>query len=226
MAMIVATLLLVRYASERPEDFAAEDHLERSERFAATAPRPEPAPTAPALETMPVASAGFAAPVVEEHAPEPVLKARPRKVVTVAPAKKHAAASAKTSAKSTAPITAPVIATTGKTAKADAAVVAPASSVSTEIVGPAPVTVTGCLEMSVDRDEFRLTDTEGADAPKARSWRSGFLKKRPAAVALLAPPDPHGLERQVGKRVAATGQLFDRDLKVSSVRVVGASCDN
>src|SRR6185369_1641510 len=103
MAMIVATLLLVRYASERPEDFAAEDHLERSERFAATAPRPEPAPTAPALETMPVASAGFAAPVVEEHAPEPVLKARPRKVVTVAPAKKHAAASAKTSAKSTAP---------------------------------------------------------------------------------------------------------------------------
>jgi hypothetical protein len=87
------------------------------------------------------------------------------------------------------------------------------------------VTLTGCLEVSVDRDEFRLSDTDGVDAPKSRSWRTGFLKKRPTPVALVEPPDPHGLQIQVGKRVAATGQLIDRELKVSSVRVVSPSCD-
>jgi hypothetical protein len=91
-----------------------------------------------------------------------------------------------------------------------------------EIEGPAPVTITGCLEISVDGDEFRLTDTEG-DAPKKRSWRTGFLRKRPAAVALVDPPQE--LQAQVGKRVAATGQLTSRELKVSSVSVVGPSCN-
>jgi hypothetical protein len=87
------------------------------------------------------------------------------------------------------------------------------------------VTLTGCLEISVDRDEFRLSDTDGVDAPKSRSWRTGFLKKRPTPVALVDAPDPHGLEAQVGKRVAATGRLTDRELKVSAVHVVGPSCD-
>jgi hypothetical protein len=90
------------------------------------------------------------------------------------------------------------------------------------IVGPPPVTIVGCLEVSVGDDEFRLTDTEG-DAPKSRSWKTGFLKKRSAAVALVEPPQ--GLRAQVGKRVAATGQLTSRELKVSSVRVVGPSCN-
>jgi hypothetical protein len=44
-------------------------------------------------------------------------------------------------------------------------------------------------------------------------------------VALVEQPDPHALQIQVGKRVAATGQLIDRELKVSSVRVVSPSCD-
>jgi len=87
------------------------------------------------------------------------------------------------------------------------------------------VTITGCLEISTNEDEFRLTDTEGADAPKSRSWRTGFLKKRSAAVALVAPPDPQALRKQVGKRVAATGVLTSRDLKVTSTRVVGSSCN-
>ena len=93
---------------------------------------------------------------------------------------------------------------------------------SVENVGPAPVTITGCLEISVNEDEFRLTDTEG-DAPKKRSWRTGFLKKRPTSVALVDPPQ--GLQAQVGKRVAATGQLTSRELTVSSVSVVGPTCN-
>jgi hypothetical protein len=88
-----------------------------------------------------------------------------------------------------------------------------------------PVTITGCLEISVTHDEFRLTDTEGADAPKSRSWRTGFLTKRTAPVALVEPPDRLGLQTHVGRRVAATGQLTSHDLKVSALRVVGPTCN-
>jgi hypothetical protein len=91
--------------------------------------------------------------------------------------------------------------------------------------GIAPVTITGCLEVSVDRDDFRLTDTEGLDAPRSRSWRTGFLKKRSAPVALVEPPDRQALQTQVGRRVAATGLLTSHDLRVDSLRVVGPACD-
>ena len=90
---------------------------------------------------------------------------------------------------------------------------------------PALVTITGCLEVSTDGDTFRLTNAEGVDAPKSRSWRTGFLKKRPAPVTLVEPPDRLALTTHVGRRVAATGQLASRELRVSSLRVVGPSCN-
>jgi hypothetical protein len=98
-------------------------------------------------------------------------------------------------------------------------------SVSAGIGGTTPVTITGCLEISVDHDEFRLTDTEGVDAPRSRSWRTGFLKKRSAPVALVEPADRLALQPHVGRRVAATGMLTSHDLKVSALRVVGPSCN-
>jgi hypothetical protein len=99
------------------------------------------------------------------------------------------------------------------------------ASISTSIGGSAPVTITGCLEVSVDHDEFRLTDTDGAAAPKSRSWRTGFLKKRSAPVSLIAPPDAMALQTHVGHRVSATGVLTSHDLKVSALRVVGPACN-
>jgi hypothetical protein len=90
---------------------------------------------------------------------------------------------------------------------------------------PTLVTIVGCLEISTDGDTFRLNDVEGADAPKSRTWRSGFLKKRTAPVTLVEPPNRLTLTSNVGRRVAATGQLNSRDLKVSSLRVVGSSCN-
>jgi hypothetical protein len=96
------------------------------------------------------------------------------------------------------------------------------ASVATRVGAAAPVTITGCLEISVNHDEFRLTDTEGLDAPRSRSWRTGFLKKRSAAVALVEPADDLALPTHVGRRVAATGLLTSHDLKVSALRVVGA----
>ena len=79
--------------------------------------------------------------------------------------------------------------------------------------------------MSTDGNDYRLADTEGADAPKARSWRSGFIRKRTAPVALIGAPDPLSLKTSVGKRVAVTGLLTSRELQVSSLRVVAASCN-
>jgi hypothetical protein len=106
------------------------------------------------------------------------------------------------------------------------AIAAPApTSVAIGAGGTLPVTITGCLEVSVDHDEFRLTDTEGVDAPRSRSWRTGFLKKRSAPVALVEPPKQLALQTHVGRRVAATGLLSSHDLKVSALRVVGASCN-
>ena len=106
------------------------------------------------------------------------------------------------------------------------AIAAPAPpSVSNGAGGAMPVTITGCLEVSVDQAEFRLTDTEGADAPRSRGWRSGFLKRRPAPVALVEPPDRLALQTHVGRRVAATGMLTSHDLRISALRVVGPSCN-
>jgi hypothetical protein len=102
---------------------------------------------------------------------------------------------------------------------------APAMAASTGGGGTAPVTITGCLEVSVSQDEYRLTDTEGLDAPKSRSWKTGFLKRRAAPVSLIEPSDRTALRKNVGRRVAATGTLNSRDLKVSTLRVVGPSCN-
>ncbi len=45
------------------------------------------------------------------------------------------------------------------------------------------VTVTGCIER--EEQAFRLTATSGAQAPKSRSWKSGFLKKRASDLEVV-----------------------------------------
>jgi hypothetical protein len=101
-----------------------------------------------------------------------------------------------------------------------------ASSTSTAVSPSAakgtPATITGCLE--VDNETFRLKDTSGADAPKSRSWKSGFMKKGQAKIELVAAPGAN-LAGQVGRRVSVTGMLDDREMQVRSVHRVAASCD-
>jgi hypothetical protein len=86
-----------------------------------------------------------------------------------------------------------------------------------------PVTITGCLER--DDDSFRLKNTSGADAPKARSWKSGFMKKGSASVDLVNPPKKLRLSDHVGERVSLTGVMVDRDMQVRSLNRVAASCN-
>lgn len=85
------------------------------------------------------------------------------------------------------------------------------------------VTIAGC----VDREDrgFRLTNTTGDNAPKARSWKSGFLKKGAAPIALLDPANSVTLSDHVGERVSVTGTLSDREMRVHSLRRVASSCN-
>jgi len=86
----------------------------------------------------------------------------------------------------------------------------------------APVTLTGCLER--DDETFRLKNTTGDDAPKARSRRSGFIRKRAAAVDLVDAGGTARLPKYVGQRIAATGLLVDREMQVQSLQRLATSC--
>lgn len=104
----------------------------------------------------------------------------------------------------------------------------PSESVRTEpvpvaIAGPL-VTLTGCLEMSTDEEDFRLNGTEGSDAPKSRSWRTGFMRRRTTPVALEAARSL-GLKSSVGHRIAATGVLSGTTMRVDSIRIVSSACE-
>jgi hypothetical protein len=84
-------------------------------------------------------------------------------------------------------------------------------------------TITGCLERS--GQSFRLEDTGGAQAPKSRSWKTGFLRKGAASVGVVDSANKLNLSNHIGERVSLTGMLTDRELKASSVRRVADSCD-
>jgi hypothetical protein len=79
-------------------------------------------------------------------------------------------------------------------------------------------TLTGCLERA--DDEFRLNDTTGTKAPKARSWKSAFLTKRPASVTVVPDSTALQLSRHVGYRVTVTGPLQDREMRIKTLRRV------
>jgi hypothetical protein len=150
----------------------------------------------------------------------------PKKPAAPRVAKNQSTSSSKPAARSAATPVAHAGTGNATVASAAPAHAAPAlASTPVAIVEPAPVTITGCLEVSVNADEFRLTDTQGLDAPKSRSWKSGFIKKHSAPVMLVDLADSHAAQAQVGKRVAATGHLASNELRVSSLRVVAPSCD-
>jgi hypothetical protein len=92
--------------------------------------------------------------------------------------------------------------------------------------GPAPaptVTLAGCVES--DEGALVLTNASGTKAPASRSWKSGFLKKRSAPIELADPVGTLNLRQHVGRRVAATGTLIDREMRTQSVRRIG-SCED
>jgi hypothetical protein len=85
-----------------------------------------------------------------------------------------------------------------------------------------PVTITGCLEK--DNDVFKLKDTEGEDAPQSRSWKTGFIKKRPATVTVADASHRWKLDKHVGERITVTGPMADREMQVRSLSRIATSC--
>lgn len=142
---------------------------------------------------------------------------KPRKVSSVAaiPAPRPIQADAVASPRREEPVreAPPPIVTPAKTEQAE----------TTEAISTAASTITGCVESG--DGTLWLADTSGADAPKARSWKSGFFKKRSVRVELQDASRTLHLNRYVGQRVSVTGTLADRELRAQSIRRVNGSCD-
>ena len=85
-----------------------------------------------------------------------------------------------------------------------------------------PATIAGCLAR--EADAFWLKGVSGADAPKSRSWKSGFLRKKSSNVELVDRANGNRLAAYVGRRIETNGMLVDREMHVKSLRVLG-SCE-
>ena len=87
------------------------------------------------------------------------------------------------------------------------------------------VTLSGCVRNSGERNMFVLTKVDGADAPRARGWKTGYLLKRRSDVQVVSAVSAVRLRDHVGRRVSVTGTLEqkDRTLRARSVRVL-SSC--
>jgi hypothetical protein len=92
----------------------------------------------------------------------------------------------------------------------------------TSVQEPGAATIAGCLER--DGETFRLKDTSGVDMPKARSWKSGFLKKGSASIEVVDAASGLNLPGHIGQRVSVSGTLADREIQARSLRRVAVSC--
>jgi hypothetical protein len=171
--------------------------------------QPSPAENQPRVETA-IISVQAAAPVEAQPAPKPRAPRTTVKPATAVVGSKGSTAQPMTKAAADSP---PSPRTEG----------APATTATATAQGE-PATIIGCLEF--DDDTFRLKDTEGEDAPKARSWRSGFFKRSNARLEVVDTSNRLRLSTHVGHRVSLTGTLVEREMQARSVKMVADTCDN
>ena len=144
----------------------------------------------------------IAASPVEERVPAPA----PRKATRPAASKAPAAAAGTPTAKPA------VVMASAAPPAADLPAAAMADTLEV-------ITLTGCLQH--DDGTFRLKDTAGEDAPKMRSWKSGFLKKRAASVEIVDSANRLGLSTHVGQKVNVTGVLLNKEMRARAVQRLG-----
>ena len=131
-----------------------------------------------------------------------------------------------TSAQTKAPVKAPAKAAPAKTApakaapaRAAAAKAAPAK-VAVAPVDPNSVTMIGCLES--DGVNYRLADVQGSQAPKGRSWKTGFVTKKTKPIDLVGVSSTLNLKDNVGRKVSVVGvKDGETHLKARSVKQLG-----
>jgi ABC-type uncharacterized transport system auxiliary subunit len=165
------------------------------------------------------------APVPESQAADVSPKAKKAATARVQP--KKATASTATASKVTASKTSTAVVPTTTVAAAATTGRAPAPEPAASQVlaqESEAVTITGCLEERKDHT-FRLKDVTGADAPKSRGWKSGFLKKGSATIDLVDAANRTKLESHVGQQISVTGMLADKEMQVRSLQRVAESCD-
>ena len=142
-----------------------------------------------------------------------------------------------TSAQSKTPAKAPATAAPAKPAPAKAAPAkaAPAKAVAAKPVpakvaaapvavvpvDPNTVTMIGCLES--DGSNYRLADVQGNQAPKGRSWKTGFIGKKTKNIDLVGAPASLKLQDHIGHKVSVSG-LKDDDthLKARTIKQLGS----
>ena len=200
---VVAAAMVV--AARRPANTTNE-----SADMQMTMEQPQAMPAAaaiPATPTVSVAAKKPAAATGKTAAPKP---SSPKMTVMVA--QSPSAERPKTSTENTT-ITAQVTDPEAAAPQESAKIAAPAAS---------PVTISGCLER--DGDGFSLKDTAGANAPKMRSWKKGFLKKGAANIELLDSANRLKFKDHVGHRVSVTGILNDREMQARSMQRVPGVC--
>jgi hypothetical protein len=130
-----------------------------------------------------------------------------------------AAAAPAAAAAATAPVrTAPVVRTSAANARAAAKAQGTAAA-----KAASPVTIEGCLVQ--DDETFRLKNTSGDDAPKGRSWKSGFLHKGAKTLEVVDARHRLNLSKHIGERVSVTGMLDDNELQGSTLKRVADACD-
>ena len=132
------------------------------------------------------------------------------------------------------------VSTASQVAKAQAPAPAarPSASVTTSVVNakvaakpqgaeakaPERVTIEGCLVQ--DDETFRLKNTAGDDAPKGRSWKSGFLHKGSKSLEVVDARHRLNLAKHVGERVSVSGMMLDeKELQGSAIKKVAESCN-
>ncbi len=134
------------------------------------------------------------------EAQQPVPKAAARKAVAK-PAAKSPAVSNAVASKDAVPASTPVM---------------DEESIST--------TITGCLVLR-DDGMFQLKDNDGEHAPKARSWKSGFIKKGSATIDVFDAGNRLTLGTHANYRISVSGTLTDRQLRARSIRATSEQCD-
>jgi len=77
----------------------------------------------------------------------------------------------------------------------------------------------------MDGYHYEMTDLRGAQAPKARSWKTGFITKTTKTVEVVGASTTVRLNDHVGRQVTVVGMKDDdTHVKVSSIKRLSASC--
>ena len=185
----------------------ASGNVQRLERVDSFEPAPSTAPANNPVSPRPSRSASMTAAL--EPAPKHVAPAPAAYEFTPAPA-----AAPESQAK--------LVPASLRTTESEPEPVAPAPP-SEQTAAAVPATIAGCLER--DENTFWLKNVSGDEAPKSRSWKSGFLRKKSPPVELVdRGGQTNRLATYVGRRIETTGALVDHEMRVKTLRVLG-SCE-